>query len=404
MKKEILGISMCLPYATANQAGAKTAYYYFENIAAQEDFQLTLITKVLPSEKKYLGTLNTSINYGFVCNERKGIAEYLDLIKSLNSKLNPFYKYGNVLRKSVYDDIKKQLLELKNNGYRPSLILTIWTQMSLFIEELKSIFPGAPCVAIEEDVVFQMYQRKQIYEKNVIKQMYFSLQYKNMLKREVLAINSFDMVYVHSQKDWKLLTKAGVKSVIKIIPAYYNHTGIVRKPNGKDVLYWGSMSRPENYLSAIWFIKNVLPQLKDIDIRFVVLGGNPDSSLLKYRSNRIFITGFVDDPSPYFEEAVCLVAPLVLGAGVKVKILEAMDAGIPVLTNAVGIEGIDAVHNRDYFHCETPEEYINILKAIFDGKLDAQAVGDNAKCFMKKRYNFAAEMQKMIQNFRLLMK
>lgn len=404
MKKEILGISMCLPYATANQAGAKSVYYYCENIAAQEDFQLTLITKVLPNEKKYLETLNTNVNYGFVCNDRKGVAEYLDLIKSLNSKLNPFYKYGNVLRKSVYDDIKKRLLDLKNNGYRPSLIVTIWTQMSLYIEEIKSIFPGVPCVAIEEDVAFQVYQRKQVYEKNLIKQIYFSLQYKNMLKREIVAINSFDMVYVHSQKDWNLLTEAGAKSEIKTVPAYYNHTEIARKPNGKDVLFWGSMSRPENYLSAIWFIKNVMPQLKDTDIRFVVLGGNPDSSLLKYRSDRVLITGFVDDPSSYFEEAVCLVAPLVLGAGVKVKIMEAMAAGIPVLTNAIGIEGINAIPNRDYFHCENPEEYVIILKAIFDGKLDAQAVGDNAKCFMRKCYNLEAEMQKMIQNFRLLMK
>lgn len=404
MKKHILCISMCLPHSVANQAGAKAANLYIDSMAAEKDFQVTLITKLLSAEKKYIGQLNKNVNYRFVINERKGLKEILDRVKSVNSKFNPFYKYGNVLRESVYDDIGTHLLKLKKNGYKPDVIITIWTQMSLYIDEIKKVFPDTPCMAIEEDVAFQVYQRKSEYCKNILKKLYCKLQYITMKKQEVLADNKFDIVYAHSKKDVKLLLDAGVTSRIKVIPAFYEHSEVKRQPNKKDILFWGSMSRPENYLSAIWFIENVMPKLEDLDIRFVVLGGNPDQSLLKYSSEKIYITGFVDDPTPYFEQSVCLVAPLVLGAGVKVKILEALNAGIPVLTNEIGIEGIDAINGKEYFHCEKTEEYVTVLRDIFYDKINAQQIGENAKQFMKKNYDLNLEMEKLVSDIRKLLK
>lgn len=74
------------------------------------------------------------------------------------------------------------------------------------------------------------------------------------------------------------------------------------------------MSRPENYLSALWFINNVMPLLNDLNIRFIVLGSKPSDELKNIKSDKVIITGFVDNIEPYFESAMCLVAPLVLGS------------------------------------------------------------------------------------------
>ena len=130
-----------------------------------------------------------------------------------------------------------------------------------------------------------------------------------------------------------------------LVPYYSNMSGCARKSNNRDILFFGAMSRPENYLSAIWFIENVMPLLNDLDVRFVIVGSKPPEELKRFKSDRIVITGFVNDTLPYFESSMCLVAPLVLGAGIKVKILEAMSSGIPVLTNDIGIEGIEIEDN-----------------------------------------------------------
>ena len=130
------------------------------------------------------------------------------------------------------------------------------------------------------------------------------------------------------------------------------------------MLFYGAMARPENYKSAIWFIENVMPLLSDLDVRFVIVGARPDKSLLTYASDKVEITGFMDKVDPYFERCLCLVAPLVLGAGVKVKILEAMSSGIPVVTNHIGIEGIYAENGKHYIHCEAPEEYAECIHKL----------------------------------------
>lgn len=55
------------------------------------------------------------------------------------------------------------------------------------------------------------------------------------------------------------------------------------------------MSRPENYLSALWFINNVMPLLNDLNIRFIVLGSKPSDELKNIKSDKVIITGFVDN-------------------------------------------------------------------------------------------------------------
>lgn len=126
--------------------------------------------------------------------------------------------------------------------------------------------------------------------------------------------------------------------------------------NGEErsVLFFGAMARPENYLSAIWYIENVMPRIQDLKLKFVVLGSNPAEVFEKYINDEVIVTGFVEDVTPYFEKSLCLVAPLVLGAGIKVKILEAMSAGIPILTNAIGIEGISATTQKNMFIVKMP--------------------------------------------------
>ena len=66
---------------------------------------------------------------------------------------------------------------------------------------------------------------------------------------------------------------------------------------------------------------------------------------------------------------MCFVAPLNLGAGIKVKVIEAMYTGITVLTNKIGIEGINAEAGVDYYHCENAEEYAETIRKIYNDEL-----------------------------------
>jgi glycosyltransferase involved in cell wall biosynthesis len=104
------------------------------------------------------------------------------------------------------------------------------------------------------------------------------------------------------------------------------------------------LGRPENAESARWICQHVLPRLRaqGTDFQLVLAGSNPPADLAGYRGGQVEITGFIADPADQFARAHLAIAPLFQGAGVKVKVLECLAAGLPVLTTEIGSEGIEA--------------------------------------------------------------
>ncbi|MBR4599387.1 MAG: glycosyltransferase, partial [Treponema sp.] len=175
---------------------------------------------------------------------------------------------------------------------------------------------------------------------------------------------------------------------IKIIAPYFDDFSNVNHSfNTKNIIFYGAMSRPENYECCIWFIENVFNKLSS-NFTMTIIGANPHPSLLNYKSERIIITGFVKDARPYFETALCSVVPLLLGAGIKIKVLESMSAGIPVLTNAIGIEGIPAKNKVDYLHCETAQDYISSITELADNYEMQKSLSENARNFISRNFNY----------------
>ena len=239
--------------------------------------------------------------------------------------------------------------------------------------------------------------RRYKYEKNMYLKHLYKMRYKKLKNLELEALKLCDLIFVNNYKDKKLLLDNGCpQEKLQIIPIYYDsYTSLKHNFESNTIVFFGAMRRKENHLSALWFIDHVLPQLPD-DITFTIVGSNPRKSLMKLQNAKIRVTGFVDDVSPYMENCLCLVAPLVLGAGIKIKILEAFSAGVPVLTNTIGIEGIPAQNGKNYFHCETPEEYIKTVKQIIHERSILPIISYNAKMLMQEKFNSEEMMEETI--------
>lgn len=387
-KRKILYISMSIPYEQIRHAGGKTFHYYINSFAEDVNNEVTLIAKVLPEEENQIININPKIRTLFVRTPKNKINKYFSYIKSINSKFNPLYPYGNVLTKEIYDQIEICMDKLKKSSYQPDIVILEWTWMLLFIQKVKKRFPNAKYVSSEHDVSFLGIQRKMNNSKG-IKKIIKKLYYCNIKNRELQCIKMCDYVVTHNKKDKKLLLENGIQETkIGVIAPYFEQPRPISiYHSNRDIVYYGAMNRYENEISVLWFIKNVMQRINDLNVRYVIIGNKPSEKLKKYASDKIIITGYVENITPYFSKALCMAAPIQAGAGVKVKILETMALGIPILTNSIGIEGIDAKDGIHYLHCETPKEYDITIRKILSGDIDIEKIVVSAQKLIKENYN-----------------
>jgi len=295
----------------------------------------------------------------------------------------------------------KSIKKLRQNGFYPDIVLCEWTETAVLIGFIKKVFPDAKIVVDEVDVTFQRYQRRAQFETNRIRKKLAELRYKRLKEMELSLLDCSDLVLVQNEKDVSLLAreKIPVQKIQMIAPYFMNFTNVKYQPEGKNILFFGAMNRPENYLSAIWFIENVIPLISDRQMRFVIAGGNPHPKLHAYASERVQVLGYVEDMAPLFSKALCFCAPLILGAGIKVKVIEAMSAGLPTLTNSIGIEGIPAKNGIDYIHCETADDYAKNIEMLMDHKFDILSLSCNSKALIQNHFNIESSYLSLQRRF-----
>jgi hypothetical protein len=109
------------------------------------------------------------------------------------------------------------------------------------------------------------------------------------------------------------------------------------------LLFFANFERAENREAAQWFVRRELPKIRTArpGVRLTLAGTGSDSLAAELNSPGVSGTGFLDDPSPHFARCALAIAPLLRGAGVKFKVLEALAARVPVVGTPIALEGIE---------------------------------------------------------------
>lgn len=400
--KKVLFISFDVPFDSVGHAGGKTHNYYLKKVSQDEEFETFLISFCIPRDLQKIDCGKYNIDNKIFCIRPEKKYKLLRGMVNISSRYNPWNKYAGMIPEYYVRKILGQLNKMKKSGYRPDIIILEWTSIVLLAPVIKKIYPDAKLIASEHDVSFLGYKRKYKYETGIYRKWLAGVRYKTMHKQELNAIEVCDYVFPHNHKDASLLLNESVpkEKIHPIVPYYMDFTNIEWVGKSKNVVFFGAMSRPENHLSAMWFIENVMPLLKETGVVFQVIGGGPSEELKNMESDNVKILGFVEDVSPYFRDALCMAAPLVLGAGIKVKVIEGMSSGMPVLTNKLGIEGIYAKDEEHYFHCEKPEEYADCIKMLINNREKAEKVSAASKLFIKNKFDMEKSAEKYLEILR----
>jgi glycosyltransferase involved in cell wall biosynthesis len=384
--KKLLVISRFCPSDAARYAGSKTHNYYLKRLA--RDFDVRLISFAAPGEcpapdcAKYGIENDVSIVDGGPRNIP------LFLLYNWQNAPNYFGRTLGLINGYLAHILLRKLRALKDRGYAPDIVLLEFTQILLMVKAIQKLFPHALYVASEHDVTF-LRMRRQYEAARGPARIKERLRYAGLAKAELASLRLVDGIAPHSAADADILVTSGLPAerIHTIAPYIADFSSVARSPRGKQILFYGAMDREDNYKSVLWFMERVFFPLLSPSYTLCILGARPHRSLDKFKSERVTITGFVPDIGAYFSESLCMAAPLLLGAGIKVKVIEAMSAGLPVLANKIAIEGIPAEPGVHYLHCEQPGDYKAALDAINAGRVDCAALSKNARDLVAAAFN-----------------
>lgn len=158
----------------------------------------------------------------------------------------------------------------------------------------------------------------------------------------------------------------------------------------KSVLFVGSMDYHANIDAVIWFAQQIWPDIhaQFPDLIFTIAGRDPGPQIRNLVSNSVHVTGTVADVRPYYEEAFAVVVPLRVGGGTRLKILEAMAAGVPVISTRLGAEGLEVENEAHILLADTPAEIVSALDRLRgDGAL-WRRLACRARLLVSEKYNW----------------
>ena len=163
-----------------------------------------------------------------------------------------------------------------------------------------------------------------------------------------------------------------------------------------SLLFTGNFGYPPNVESALCLADAILPLVRRSahGCRLVLCGRDPPETLLALarRDPGIAVTGEVPDVRPWLGGCDVVVVPLRHGGGTRLKILEALAAGCPVVSTAKGAEGLAVEHGRDLLLAETPEAISDASLWCLDQRAAAAEMAARGRALVAARYSWEANL------------
>jgi polysaccharide biosynthesis protein PslH len=160
----------------------------------------------------------------------------------------------------------------------------------------------------------------------------------------------------------------------------------------RDLVFVGRMDYHANIDAALFFAKKIWPlvRARRPELRFVVVGAQPTSEVLALRDLAgVTVTGTVDDVRPFYHSALAAVVPLRVGGGTRLKVLEAMAAGTPVISTTLGAEGLAVTAGKDILVADSSEAIADTIASLQEDTPEWQSLITNARTLVQTQYDWS---------------
>jgi len=256
---------------------------------------------------------------------------------------------------------------------------------------------------IESDLMGQYAEREQ----SLARKTYARRTARLMNEFEMKALNEFDGHIVVSEQDAERLRGMNTRARIFVIEngvdiSYYATEQSAPK---NRIVFVGSMDYHANIDGAINFARKVWPTVREQkpELVFTIVGRDPSPEVRALSSiDGVEVTGSVDDVRPFYREAIAAVVPLNVGGGSRLKILEAMAAGVPVVSTKLGAEGLDASAGENILLTDSTAQLAERLINVIDNQDLRRRLIEGAETLVRERYDWSMLGAKLMDQYQTM--
>lgn len=223
---------------------------------------------------------------------------------------------------------------------------------------------------------------------------------------EANTAKAFSLHVTCSHLDSERLREVNADVDVEVIPngvdtEYYLPANLDAEPATlmfMGTLGWGpNRDAVETIVNDLWpVISAKLPQL-----RFSLVGANPPPSAtnLAGRDTRFHCTHFVDDVRPFLARATVFICPIDDGGGTKLKLLDALAMGKPIIAHPTACEGVEVVDGVHLLTARTAEEYVTALSGLLESRQLRELLGRNGRKLVEEKYSYASIGKRIIARY-----
>jgi glycosyltransferase involved in cell wall biosynthesis len=415
----ILFLTQIIPYPP--DSGPKVKTWHVLRYLADQGHQIYLVSFIRPEEAGHVNPLRhlcTDVitvpirrsplaNVGFYVRslltgrpylvERDDLSAMRHCLYELMQKVSFDYIHADQLtmvqfglpRPALFSGYRSFPVVRRVDTHQPRLIFDAHNAVWTIVERMSQNMPWYLQPVMREET-----RRVKKYEGMLLQRCDHTLAVTEADRQNLLEARA-----AHNHKD------IGTTSPITVVPIAVD-TGllqpITRQSGSTNLLTLGTLYYPPNADGVRWFLSDVYPLvLQQLpEARLTIVGKNPPQDFLdlaQRQPEKIAVTGYVPDLTPYLQQSVSIVVPVRAGSGMRVRILEAFAHAMPVVTTTVGLEGIEAVPGEDVLVADSARDYANaVISLLTDAGLQ-EKLARNGRRLAVSRYDWRAVLQKMDQ-------
>ena len=252
-------------------------------------------------------------------------------------------------------------------------------------------FSKARVIMRAHNIEHEIWERS-VSQRKGARRFYVSNLAKRIRRMELDYLNAYDAILPITSRDAEKLKELGCVLPCHVVPTGVNANALAPDHGSLEfpsVFHIGALDWMPNQEGLEWFFEHAwgIVNEKHPEVRFYLAGRNAPAHFRNLTYPNVEFIGEVEDAYKFIRSKAVMIVPILSGSGMRIKIVEGMALGKPIVTTSIGTEGIDTTDGENIFIADDPDKFARQVCFLIENKQACMKTGENARKFVTDHYD-----------------